>query len=213
MNDPGEKTAWQGVLLSVQPRIRLTRSFDQRSHAYLGYALKVRGTIGKDAREYLIGVGQGAHTKHQLQVGAAVSGEALPVPDPRLETVEFYKVSNLKVGPPETLDDEAPPPPWRGIPPPLAVYRERGHRRLAARTFQEKCWSCIWGCRMPVDMIIDQWNPSRRRYRTETFCYGPLSCPLYKAGPARTVPGRRGMTYTEEDWVDDEATSHRPPEE
>ena len=24
--------------------------------------------------------------------------------------------------------------------------------------------------RMPVEMIIDQWNPSRRRYRTETFC-------------------------------------------
>ncbi len=32
---------------------------------------------------------------------------------------------------------------------------------------------------MPVEMIIDQWNPSRRRYRTETFCYGPLSCRLY----------------------------------
>jgi hypothetical protein len=39
-NDCGEKIAWQGVLLSVQPRIRLTRSFDQRSHNYLGYALK-----------------------------------------------------------------------------------------------------------------------------------------------------------------------------
>jgi hypothetical protein len=54
----------------------------------------------------------------------------------------------------------------------------------------------IWGCRMPVELIIDQWNPSRRRYRTETFCYGPRSCPLYQAGPARQVPGRRrGMTY------------------
>ena len=66
---------------------------------------------------------------------------------------------------------------------------------------------------MPVEMIINQWNPSRRRYRIETFCYGPLACWLYQAGPARTVPGRRGMTYTEEDWVDDEATSHRGPEE
>ena len=27
------------------------------------------------------------------------------------------------------------------------------------------------------------------------------------------VPGRRGMTYTEEDWIDDEATSHRRPDE
>jgi hypothetical protein len=38
---------------------------------------------------------------------------------------------------------------------------------------------------------------------------GPRSCPFYEPGPARKVPGRRGMTYTEEDWVDIEATSHR----
>jgi len=41
-----------------------------------------------------------------------------------------------------------------------------------------------------------------------------MACPLYQAGPARKVTGRRrGMTYTEEDWVDDEATSHRRLEE
>ena len=211
-NGSGDKLAWQGELLSVQPRIRLTRSFDQSSHTYLGYALKVRGIVGSEAREFLVAVGQGAHAKHQFQAGAAVSGDALPVPDARLETAEFYKVSKLKVGAPEAVE-ETTPPPWRGVPPPLEVYRERGHRRLAARTFNEKCGSCIWGCRMPVELIIDQWNPGRRRYRTETFCYGPRSCRLYQAGPARTVPGRRGMTYTEEDWVDDEATSHRAPEE
>ena len=71
--------------------------------------------------------------------------------------------------------------------------------------------SCVWGCRMPVDLIIDPWNPDQRRYRTETFCYGPLSCRLYKAGPTRKVPGRRGMSYEEEDWVDGDATSHRLP--
>ncbi len=211
-NGSGDQIAWQGGLLSVQPRIRLTRSFDQRSHTYLGCALKVGGMVGSDAREFLVAVGQGAHAKHQFQAGAAVCGDALPVPDARLETAEFYQVSKLKVGPPEAVD-ETTPPPWRGVPPPLEVYRERGHRRLAARTFNKKCCSCIWGCRMPVEMIIDQWNPSRRHYRTETFCYGPLPCRLYQAGPARTVPGRRGMTYTEEDWIDDEATSHRGPEE
>ena len=212
-NSEGEKTAWQGVLLSVQPRIRLTRSFDQRSHTYLGYTLKVRGRVASEARDFLVGVGQGAHAKHQFRAWAAVSGDALAVPDPQLETAEFYRVSNLKVGLPQAVD-ETTPPPWRGVPPQLAVYRERGHRRLAGRTFQNKCWSCIWGSRMPVEMIIDQWNPSRRRFRTETFCYGPLSCRLYQAGPVRTVPGRGpGMIYTEEDWVDEEATSHRQPEE
>ena len=202
-NDAGAKIPWHGVLLSVQPRIRLTRSFDQRSHTYLGYALKVRGSAANEAREFLVGVGQGAHSKHHFRAGSRVSGDALPVPDARLEMVEFYRASKLKVGLPEA-EQEEPPPPWRGVPPQLTVYRERGHRRLAARTFQEKCWSCMWGCRMPVEMIIDQWNPSRRRYRTETFCYGPRSCPFFRAGPVRTVPGRRpGMMYSEEDWVDD----------
>jgi hypothetical protein len=120
MDDANQKIAWQGVLLSVQPRIRLTRSFDQRSHAYLGYALKVRGTIGSDARQFLVGVGQGAHAKHQFQTGTAVSGEALPVAESRLEAVEFYKVSKLKVGSREA--DDAPPPPWRGVTPPLVIY-------------------------------------------------------------------------------------------
>jgi hypothetical protein len=207
-----EKFPWNGVLISIQPRIRLGRSFDQRAHTYLGYALTVRGNIGSEAREFLVGVGEGAHTRHQLRAGDAVSGEALPVADPRLETVEFYKVSNLRVTKCE-VEKEKQPPPWLGIPPPLPIYRERGHRRLAARTYEEKCTSCMWGCQMAVEMIIYQWNPSKRRYRTETFCYGPHSCPLYRSGPARKVPGRHGMSYTEEDWIDEEATSHRDLDE
>jgi len=126
----------------VQPRIRLGRSFDKRSH--LGYALRVCGNIGSEVREFLVGVGESAHAKHQFQVGDTVSGEAQPVADPRLETVEFYK-ANLK-GTAREAAEETPPPPWRGVPPPLSVYRERGHRRLAARTYEEKCSNCIWGC-------------------------------------------------------------------
>lgn len=38
------KIPWSDVLTSVQPRIRLTRSFDQRSHTYQGYLLRVQGT-------------------------------------------------------------------------------------------------------------------------------------------------------------------------
>jgi hypothetical protein len=83
-DDSADQMTWQGVLLSVQPRIRLTRSFDQRSHTYLGYALKVRGMVGSEAREFQVGVGQAAHTKHQFRAGTVVSGVALPVPDPRV---------------------------------------------------------------------------------------------------------------------------------
>ena len=41
-NDAGDKIAWQGVSLSVQPRIRLTRSFDRRSHNSCGAQLYQR---------------------------------------------------------------------------------------------------------------------------------------------------------------------------
>ena len=53
-----DKIAWRGRLVSVQPRIRLTRSFDQSSHTYLGYALGVAGGVGVDDREFLVGVGK-----------------------------------------------------------------------------------------------------------------------------------------------------------
>lgn len=201
------KLTWRGTLVAVQPRIRLMRSFDQRSHSYLGYTLRIQGIIGDEEREFLVGIGKGAQTKHQFRAGDIVSGKAVPVADDRLEPVDFYKASGLKVI--ERATDDLPPPPWLGVPPELTVYRERGHRRLAARTYETKCSTCIWGCRMPVEMIIDQWNPSQKRYRFETFCYGPKSCVLYAAGPTRKIPGRRGMSWEEEDWVDEDATAHR----
>lgn len=36
-----EKVAWSGRILAIQPRIRLTRSFDERHHSYHGYVLRV----------------------------------------------------------------------------------------------------------------------------------------------------------------------------
>jgi len=208
----GGKLEWQGEVISVQPRIRLTRSFDQRSHSYLGYILGVRGTLDGEAREFLVAVGKGAHEKHQFRHGDWVSGQGVPVADTRLETADLYKVSGLKVlvrggGP------AAEPPPFLGVPPALDVYRERCHRHLAAQTYTTKCSRCLWGCQMAVEMIIDQWNPSVRRYRRETFCYGPKSCSFYKAGPTRKVPGRKGMIWEEEDRVDEDATAHRGPDD
>ena len=207
-----EKLDWQGTVLAIQPRIRLTRSFDERSHSYLGYSLRIQGIIGSDEREFLVGIGGAARAKHQFQVGDVLAGQAAPVADPKLESVEFYKVSGLKLIQRAT-EQASSPPPWLGVPPDLPVYRERGHRRLDAKTYEARCTSCIWGCRMAVEMIIDQWNPSQKKYRFETFCYGPKSCSLYRPGPTRKVPGRKGMSWEEEDWVDADATAHRREDE
>lgn len=207
-----EKLNWQGILLAIQPRIRLTRSFDQRSHSYLGYALRIQGIIGDEEREFLVGIGEAAQAKHQFRAGDTLSGRAEPVADPKMETVEFYRASALKIIE-RSVEEILAPPPWLGIPPELPVYRGRGHRRLDAKTYQAHCSNCIWGCQMPVEMIIDQWNPNQKKYRFETFCYGPKSCSLYHAGPTRKVPGRKGMSWEEEEWIDEDATAHRGDDE
>ena len=207
-----DKILWNGKLISVQPRIRLTRSFDQRSHAYSGYTLMVEGSVAGGERTFMVGIGKEAQAKHQLRAGDVVSGKSEEVRDPRNEVSEYYKTSGLRVVGKGT-EQGGSGPPWQGIPPALKVYRERGHRRLDPRTYEVKCKTCIWGCRMPVEMIIDKWNPKKKKYRFETFCYGPKSCEFYKAGPTRKVPGRKGMTWEEEDWVDEDAISHRGMDE
>src|SRR4030042_6256332 len=190
------RLAWSGRVVAVQPRIRLMRSFDERHHSYQGCVLRIDGRCGDRAGEFLIAVGKGAHEKHRFCVGMDLSGFSIPVDDPRLETAGFYKTSGIKISK-EAKTGTSGTPPFQGVPSGLETYRSRGHRRLDTRTYEKKCTTCIWGCRMPVEMIIDHWNPSQRRYRFETFCYGPKSCSLYSSGPTRKVPGRRGMTWEE----------------
>ena len=215
-----EKLKFRGTILSIQPRIRLIRSFDEFSHAYSGYVLRISGATDQGKvteeegklRKFSVAIGKGTQSKYQFQAGDQISGLCLPVPDERLETAQYYKVCMLAhvTG---KVDLQKPPPPWTGIPPDLETYRNRGHRRLASRTYSSKCSACIWGCRMPVQIIIDHWEPEKKEYRFETFCYGPLSCNYYKPGPTRKVKGRKGMIYEEEDWVDEEMTGHRCPDE
>jgi hypothetical protein len=206
-----EKLIFKGTIISVQPRIRLLRSFDERSHNYLGYSLRIKGYIDDTEREFSIGIGKASQEKYQFCVGDEISGECAPVLDERMEPVEFYKVPKLKkIGNNQNISTS---PPWETIPPDLETYRERSHRRLSVQTYDKKCTTCIWGCRMPVEIIIDNWNLNRKKYRFETFCYGPLSCQLYKPGPTRKVEGRKGMVWEEEDWVDEDATRHRMDDE
>lgn len=206
------KVFWSGKVISIQPRIRLTRSFDQRTHTYLGYILTIQGSVDGEERTFMVGIGKEAQAKHQFEAGDMVSGRSGSVEESRTEVAQYYKTSELKLIEKRSESTDTPPP-WLGVPPSLEVYRQRGHRRLESRIYTTRCATCIWGCQMPVEMIIDHWNPRQKRYRVETFCYGPRSCHLYKAGPTRKVPGRRGMIWEEEDWVDEDAVSHRGMDE
>ena len=132
------RLAWSGRVVAVQPRIRLMRSFDQRHHSYQGYVLRIDGTCGDHAGEFLIAVGKGAHEKHRFCVGMDLSGFSIPVDDPRLETAGFYKTSGIKICK-EAETGTSGTPPFQGVPPRLETYRSRGHRRLDTRTYEKKC--------------------------------------------------------------------------
>ena len=139
------KVSWQGTIEGVQPRIRLMRSFDERSHTYLGYVLLLKGMVEGVSQDLKVAIGKAAQIKHGFQVGDQIEGMAEPVSDEKQEVANYYKASKLRI-----LDrDSGPnqkPPPWNGIVPTLETYRQRGHRRLAARTDEPKCQSCFWGC-------------------------------------------------------------------
>ena len=89
------KLTWCGTLIGVQPRIRLLRSFSERSHSYLGYSLRLRGTIEEAEGEFLVGIGKAAQEKYSFRVGDTVRGRSEPVADPRLEPVEYYRTARL----------------------------------------------------------------------------------------------------------------------
>ena len=58
-----DKVEWTGRITAVQPRIRLMRSFDERSHSYQGYVLRVEGAVGGEADVFQIAIGKAAHPK------------------------------------------------------------------------------------------------------------------------------------------------------
>ena len=67
------KIPFEGEVLAVKARIRLIRSFDEISHQYQGYTLVMRGVIGDgEPDEFRIGIGPGAHKKHQFRIGDVV---------------------------------------------------------------------------------------------------------------------------------------------
>ncbi len=206
------KLVFEGKITAVQPWIKLIRSFDESYHFYLGYVLWLTGILDGREGEFSVGVDETLFCEHGFKVNDVASGECSPSRNPDIDLVQYEEVSNLSkisVG-----GQGRTSTPWEMTPPGLKVYEERGCRRLSGRTYQAKCLSCIWGCEMPVEMIIDPFDKRvMSSYRFETFCYGPLSCKFYKAGPKRRVPGRRGLVYIEEDWVDEDAVAHRDTNE
>jgi hypothetical protein len=57
------KLPFTGAITSIKPRIRLTRSFDEASHTYLGYAIRLEGELDNQQTIFSIGIGKAAQAK------------------------------------------------------------------------------------------------------------------------------------------------------
>jgi hypothetical protein len=196
---PRSGVSFRGEILAVKARTRLLRSFDQISHQYQGFTLIM---VSSDPPSGLlrVAIGPAAQAKHQFRIGDLVSGKAHAVALPQIEWVDLYKVSQLRLEKRGSEAEARPADPDGGIAPPLEMYRANGHRRLDARTCETLCSRCPFGLTMVTEIILDQWNPSRRRWRLETHCYGPKGCTRYRAGAPRKVPGRKpGMVWVDND--------------
>lgn len=60
-----------------------------------------------------------------------------------------------------------------------------------------------------------QWDFDRniKKYRFESFCYGPKSCRYYKAGRAPLVPYRNRGSFPDDGAFDKMMTEHRDDDE
>lgn len=205
------KAPWEGVITAIQPRIRLMRVHNERSFVYPGYLLKVDGTIKGKERTFTVGVGKSAPAKLGLQVGMRVRGESIAVLDASASSVEYSKTKKLEVVDGQVA--ETPPaPPWLGVPHDLPTYRDRGPRRLETETYEGACMTCLWACKMAVEISTDPRVRTKRVNRFETYCFGPKSCGQYKSGPCHKIPYMDGE-IEEPDGVDDTTTAHRGPDE
>ncbi len=201
MSQPETKHEFTGTITAVKARIRLLRSFDQISHSYQGYVLVVEGKLnGEPFTGLRIGVGPKSHEKHQFRIGDQVSGMVVAVVDEEKEWATHYRVSGLRLVARGPAEQVAPPNPDGGIAPSLPDYRARGHRRLDGKVYSENCQCCPFGLVMPTEITVDQWDPSNKRWRFETHCYGPRDCPMYRPGRPYRAPGRKpGMVWEDDD--------------
>lgn len=131
-----EKMLFRGVVTSIQPRIRVLRSFDRDSPSYLGYALTLLDATS--GRTYSIGIGVGSQQKHQFRVGMTISGSCIAVLEPHLESVDYYRASKLKRLS-ESPEDRTSPP-WRIAPPPISVYRSLSPRSSLKRRMKRHAY-------------------------------------------------------------------------
>lgn len=202
-----QRIQWQGIIVSVQPRTTVWRyRLDNRTHYHRGYNLFLDGEVTGSTGRFSVAISEKQQKKYVLRIGDEVLGTAWTKMHEVSDYANYYRAGSLKIVH-KTEQVEIAPPPYLVEPPDMATYEWRGARMLSAGSYKGKCFQCVWATMSTVEIEYN-WGVSKK-YRFESFCYGPKSCKLYKMGKPRAVPYiGNGSTY-DEGWMDDLCTENR----
>ena len=200
---------WQGRIVAVQCRAWVWRyQTHNRTHHHLGFNLWIEGEAGGKEGAFIVAVSDKQHHKMQFRIGDRMKGTAWPCIKAKHEIADFYRAGGLKRLESAEDDPDAKLFPVVGPPPPLAVFAERGARKLDAKRWRKSCFTCMWANKSAVE--IEYKFGEIKRYRKETFCYGPKFCPLYDMGAPRPVQYFDSfIPFMDEGWMDENCTSGR----
>ena len=210
---PSSKINWEGRIISIQPRTRVWRYVtDNRTHYHLGYNLFVEGDSCYSEKHFTVAISEKQQSKGLFRIGDILKGTAWTKKYEEREYADFYRAGSLRLLDRANEKIEVIPPPWIMIPPSLQTYEERGARMLSKNLWKTKCFKCIWANMANVEI---QWDFDRdiKKYRFETFCYGPKSCKFYKMGRPRSVPYKNRDSALDDGYLDELCTEGRDDEE
>ena len=181
------KVDWEGKILSIQPRTRVWRYLiDNRTHYHLGYNFFVEGCSSEDKNEFVVAISEKQLLKGLFRIGDVIKGTAWTKKYEEREFADYYRAGSLKLVDREDDNLEITSPPWVMMPPSMHVYEERGARMLSKSLWKTKCFKCVWANMANVEIQWD-FDKAIKKYRFESFCYGPKSCKFYKMGKGRSV--------------------------
>ncbi len=207
------KICWEGSVEAIQPRTRVWRYVtDNRNHYYLGYNIFLKSVVDNTINKFSIAVSSKQQEKLQLRIGDHISGTAWSKKYKKREFADYYRAGSLKFLERDTKNPERHGPPWAVIPPSLKMYKQRGARILSKSRWKSKCFTCIWANMANVEI---QWDFDKdiKKYRFESFCYGPKSCNYYKMGKPPLVPYKNRGSFPDNGILDDIFTNHRADDE
>lgn len=203
------KLNWQGEIVSIQPRTRVWRYLtDNRTHYLLGYNFFMIGSSGTGKKQFTVAISEKQQLRGLFRIGDVIEGTAWTKKYEEREFADYYRAGSLKLLDRADENLEIVQPPWIMMPPTIQIYEERGARLLSKSLWETKCFQCVWANMANVEI---QWDFDKdiKKYRFESFCYGPKSCKFYKMGRPRSVPYKNRGSAIDDGYLDELCTEGR----